>query len=601
MRYSQFKIRNFKGIKDITLDLDKNQSKVFTLVGLNESGKTTVLEALNLFQEDYSEDERHLLIPKSLKDNFSDFISVEATLALDEQDEKEIAKFCEPLNFYLTKPIEKIVITKSYEFKNSKFQDKSNSWRISLVGKAKRAKKNRTLNAKDDEWQKAVAHIRDNLLPPIIYYKNFLFDFPEKIYVYKQGTDAKQEFYHQVLQDVLDSIGSNQTIDTHIVERMKSSANEDKEALEATISKMSGIITQKVFGAWKYVLKGKDKTKDKEIILKPGKEMNVQNTEDYYIEMALKDGYEKYPISERSLGFKWFFSFLLFTEFRKNRETDKGQILFLLDEPASNLHSTAQKNLLETFEQLVSSCSLIYTTHSHHLINPKWLEGAYIIKNNALTYENEIAFDTAKTDIVAEEYRHFVSKYPDQTEYFKPILDTLDYQPGLLEKVPNIIVIEGKHDFYAFKYVNEVILDNKYSLGFYPGGGAGKNSQVVSLYLAWSRDFSILMDSDKAGRDAKTNYIQEYGKIIEDKVFTYNDIETTWNNFKVESLFSEKDRTEILQRFFPKQKKFSKPNFHLAIQNLLVDNTEIELENETIENFEKVFAFLNTNSHSNEQ
>ena len=55
MRYSQFKINNFKGGKEITLDLDKNQSKVFTLVGLNESGKTTILEAINLFQEDYDE------------------------------------------------------------------------------------------------------------------------------------------------------------------------------------------------------------------------------------------------------------------------------------------------------------------------------------------------------------------------------------------------------------------------------------------------------------------------------------------------------------------------------------------------------------------
>jgi len=61
--------------------------------------------------------------------------------------------------------------------------------------------------------------------------------------------------------------------------------------------------------------------------------------------------------------------------------------LFLLDEPASNLHSTAQAQLLKSFEKLPS---LIYTTHSHHMINPKWLEGTYVVKNEGLNYgEND--------------------------------------------------------------------------------------------------------------------------------------------------------------------------------------------------------------------
>lgn len=46
----------------------------------------------------------------------------------------------------------------------------------------------------------------------------------------------------------------------------------------------------------------------------------------------------EFLVNERSKGFKWFFSFLLYTEFRKKRTKN---ILFLLDEPASNLHSSA--------------------------------------------------------------------------------------------------------------------------------------------------------------------------------------------------------------------------------------------------------------------
>ena len=49
-------------------------------------------------------------------------------------------------------------------------------------------------------------------------------------------------------------------------------------------------------------------------------------------------------------------------------------MLFLFDEPASNLHPTAQAALLASLEKLSENAVVIYTTHSHHLINPLWLE-----------------------------------------------------------------------------------------------------------------------------------------------------------------------------------------------------------------------------------
>jgi predicted ATP-dependent endonuclease of OLD family len=72
------------------------------------------------------------------------------------------------------------------------------------------------------------------------------------------------------------------------------------------------------------------------------------------------------------------------------------------------MHQTAQKNLLSIFEDLSKSCKLIYTTHSHHLINPKWLNGTYIIQNESLDYENELSFVINNTSIIATPYRQFV-------------------------------------------------------------------------------------------------------------------------------------------------------------------------------------------------
>lgn len=317
----------------------------------------------------------------------------------------------------------------------------------------------------------------------------------------------------------------------------------------------------------------------------------------YPLEIKLKDGAEQYSINELSLGFKWFFSFLLFTEFRKNRAEDSGEVLFLLDEPASNLHSTAQTKLLETFQELIKGSKLIYTTHSHHLINPNWLEGTFIVKNNALDYEGDdsLDYDVSKTDVALVPYRRFVESYPGQKSYFKPILDSLDYQPSKLELVSAIVIVEGKNDFYTLKYMRDVIFakNTKWaSLNFYPGNGAGKNDQVIRLYAAWGKEFLVLGDDDTAGRSANVKYQSEVGTVTDGKLFTLKDIDATWDGFCMESMFEESDKTAILQKFSPHDPKYGKEKFNGAVNYFLTTLESVEISDQTKLRFEKLMDFL---------
>ena len=55
-------------------------------------------------------------------------------------------------------------------------------------------------------------------------------------------------------------------------------------------------------------------------------------------------------------------------------------------------------------------------------------------------------------------YRDFAAQHPNQTTYFQPILDVLDYRPGELENVPNVVMVEGKNDFYTLKYFQDKVL-----------------------------------------------------------------------------------------------------------------------------------------------
>jgi len=53
MRFLKFEIKNFKGIRHAELSFSKsNTAGVYTLVGLNECGKTTLLEAIHSFSPD---------------------------------------------------------------------------------------------------------------------------------------------------------------------------------------------------------------------------------------------------------------------------------------------------------------------------------------------------------------------------------------------------------------------------------------------------------------------------------------------------------------------------------------------------------------------
>ena len=53
MDIKRISIRNFKGIKSLTIDFSTlSPLRFYTLIGLNESGKTTILEAINNFGTD---------------------------------------------------------------------------------------------------------------------------------------------------------------------------------------------------------------------------------------------------------------------------------------------------------------------------------------------------------------------------------------------------------------------------------------------------------------------------------------------------------------------------------------------------------------------
>lgn len=605
MQYTKFTIKNFKGIQHLEFNLDNRapSSKIFTLVGLNESGKTTILEALGFFYDNVKDekeltitksivDDVHELIPKSKKSLFTDSISIVASLKTDEKDKEVIKSFVEENDYKYVSSADQIDITVSLTFKDSNFIEKNRLWTSNLATVKKKVETKYETKPlykfNKAHWSQLTEVIKEKLLPDIIYYPNFLFDFPDQILLEEHLNESKEQiFYRNVIQDILSSIDKNLLLNQHIVDRVKTGQPKDIDATESVVNKMSGQVTR-------FLTKNKLNVfskllEKKEISIKYPKK-NAQGR--IYIEIKLKSGDDEYYIRERSLGFRWFFTYLLFTQFRIFRDGTK-KLMFLFDEPASNLHQTGQHRLLEAFGELTNNTNalVMYSTHSHHLINPQLLESTYIVKNNALNYDDESNYNSYMTNISILKYREFISKNPSQVNYFQPILDVLEYKPSNLENIPNIIMLEGKNDFYTLVYFNKVIQKSS-PINYTPGMSSGSLDTLIQLYYSWGRNFIVFLDGDKAGDKEKRRYQDKFGSIVENRIFNLSDFDSCWSGKEIEDLFKNDDAMLIQKCVFQEDTNFNKKKFNLALQELLINDKAVSLSEETINNLEGLTNFL---------
>ena len=317
---------------------------------------------------------------------------------------------------------------------------------------------------------------------------------------------------------------------------------------------MGQVITATVFEGWGRIFGSQPAAQEVQI--------EAGAKEEPYLELKIKgaDGY--YDLTERSLGFRWFFMFLLMTSFHGLDGEDGRQSLFLLDEPASNLHSTAQAELLKSFRTLTEQCDLVYSTHSHHLIDVRWLDSAYIIKNEALGSLEMTDYVSrrvgANTAISATPYRQFVAEHPDQTSYFQPVLDLLDYRPSILEPVPEVVLVEGKSDFFLLRYAHEVLgLGTEVAL--IPGSGAGSLDALIRLHIGWGKSFVVLLDADAEGERQKERYEAEFGPLLRARCLLLSELCADDSVKVVEDLLDAEDRESIVGEIFADGEATPKP------------------------------------------
>lgn len=566
LRYKGFRIKNFKGIKDTYVDLlDGDSASVFAFVGLNESGKTTILEAIHSFSPDAATsrlvggDEESGVphvdkVPRHLISYFSGDVSVTAYVLLNDEDKVLLrrALLLSQENITIDHIPDVVEIERHQRFKDGDFTSSFLSLRTPFKVKTGKQKKFREPTRDENAKIKFAIY---NRTPDISYFPTFVFNFPSQIFLSDDRGGEINEFYCRVFQDILDKGGHGHTIENSLVRRIRTpnllkpwaeflskwSLLDDKDKIQHVLDQASETVTSVVFGRWNRIFG--EEVKGKEILIQfdavEGEAIEQKgvttsaSSHDIAIRFLVRDGTRRFSVNDRSLGFRWFFSFMLFTQFRVSRGTTRP-LLFLFDEPASNLHAAAQQKLIECFPELTTGeNALAYTTHSHYMIEPKWLEQTFIVTNRSDEPIKSIIEATSLTDesldVKATRYRNFISENSNKTSYFQPILDRLEVVPSKFDIKQKSVILEGKSDYYILRYGIALLKHTDISL--IPAFGAGTFGALVSLSIAWNIQNLFLLDGDKEGIKQKKYYMKDYS-ISSEKIVLLSDIDASFTDIE---------------------------------------------------------------------
>ena len=348
MIIENFRILNFKGIEDATISLSPAGANIYTLVGLNESGKTTVLEAINsfgrstdetkaLFSSDFGVVAPAVYVPKHKKSNFTGTVSISARVAFDKGELEAIYKHVESSEkCKIQRPSEyprDFTLIKEWKYESSDFVRFTQNISMNIYAKAKGERQFKLHSSGTAIWKNFAIKIMENM-PEIIYSPTFLFAQPPSILLNPDDEEEiSNKIYRRIIENVAKSLDQPLDVEKHIVNRIISEDSpsqklvslvllkpDKQEQVNAALAEISSHLTATVFESWAKIFGGDFSGRELrlELSLDPSR-----TPPGVSVAFAIKDGTSTYGIGERSLGFRWFFSFLLFTLYRVSAKNEK--------------------------------------------------------------------------------------------------------------------------------------------------------------------------------------------------------------------------------------------------------------------------------------
>lgn len=309
------------------------------------------------------------------------------------------------------------------------------------------------------------------------------------------------------------------------------------------------------------------------------------------------------PLKNRSKGFLWFFSFLVwFSKIQGNKNCD---YILLLDEPGLSLHASAQNDLLRFIdEKLAPDYQVIYTTHSPFMIDSLKLNEVRTVYDTQNPRIGSVVSD-------AIEEKDSDTLFPLQAALGYTIAQNLYVSPKNL-------LVEGISDLVYLNHFSTILKDmGKEGLAddvtIVPVGGADKIATFISLMRGNELSTVCLLDTfTDQGAEVRLKRMVEQRIIADKKILYYHSvIEKTFAD--IEDLFSKEEYLVLYNGAFGKSVQIadldeSKPIMsqlkrlngnkafnHYSPANYMAKNIgTLSFSEETLERFEKLFSMVNS-------
>ena len=202
-------------------------------------------------------------------------------------------------------------------------------------------------------------------------------------------------------------------------------------------------------------------------------------------------------LEERSKGFQWFFSFDML--FMGETGGEFRNAVILLDEPGLHLHAAAQRDLLERMRAYAENNQLVYTTHLPFMVDSTRLDNIHVCE--------ERPGEGVKV------HQDWGSAGKDARFTLQAALG-LSWSQSLFVGQYNLVV-EGVTDFWFLSAFSELLrqagregLDE--GLVIPPAGGASKVAYVGTILRGQELHVAVLLDSDPEGQSAHGQLVRQW-------------------------------------------------------------------------------------------
>ena len=193
------------------------------------------------------------------------------------------------------------------------------------------------------------------------------------------------------------------------------------------------------------------------------------------------------PLKNRSKGFLWFFSFLVW--FSKIQGNTDSKYILLLDEPGLSLHASAQSDLLRFIdEKLAPEYQVIYTTHSPFMIDSLKLNEVRTVYDTQNPKVGSVVSD-------AVEEKDSDTLFPLQAALGYTIAQNMYVSPNnlLVEGISDLVYLN--HFSSALKALGREGLSDDVTI--VPVGGADKIATFISLMRGNELSTVCLLESKR--------------------------------------------------------------------------------------------------------